>query len=832
MPLAGIEIARVGLGMGFEACLMPFPLRAHTEMPENLQPFVLVSSSNKRQHDIGLLLGSSDAVGDAVTLMCSQGAVLNDRLAKKVLFTPTSKVQVAVSDWTVQLQCDLTNPHHYCLAPVPTDWNQRGKNFAAPWDGVVHTTRKKWPTWKNRLLDHKIQWEGDAPERDALTSIEFDARGVPGWDTPAPNGHFLHAYQKEGVQFCLARGMRALIGDEMGVGKTAQAIAAAEAASAQRIVILCPASARYVWEREIKNWSARGEVQHIKSQFDKVDLNCRWHILTYDLLAVRPFSWTFSDGPETRAFLKVYPQMSDQIKDSKNGRQTHRKISFDEPLDVAPVLSDPARTQMWNEGMQSLRKRRDAGVLAQLLAMDQTTVVADEAHRAKNQEAKRTRALKQIAQRAPQLLLLTGTPLRNNEHEAAVLLSLLDDSAAKALSRERGYTIDDVKDCLNHLMIRRTKAEVLPELPEKTRQRIDLDDLDQVHLQHYKEALLNAKNAYDTALLQGASESEARQQMQGGIEQARTALGLAKVMSHAALETILQTVESKKCCVVFTSHHKVSDQLAEQLTRQKLTAAVIDGRVPPERRAAVVDRFQNGEIDVIIGGINAVGEAITLTRADTAIFVELDWVPAALLQAEDRIHRVGQKSSCQIIQLIARLPADQFNLDDMMVELLGSKLEVIGRVLDEQTTNVVASGTKSKLQERLLSRWRSTTTTDALSKSTELQPDAPPTAVTALQPVAVDQPVAKRKRGRPKKYSDTFPPPSATDRSKRSTNALIERGGKRVMLRLGGVANLALGKIMKLTGSQQATAVINQAIVELHRHLLKTSTKNPDPPWQ
>jgi SNF2 family DNA or RNA helicase len=718
------------------------------------------------------------------------------------------------------------------LAPVPTDWNQRGKNFAAPWDGVVHTTRKKWPTWKNRLLDHKIQWEGDAPERDALTSIEFDARGVPGWDTPAPNGHFLHAYQKEGVQFCLARGMRALIGDEMGVGKTAQAIAAAEAASAQRIVILCPASARYVWEREIKNWSARGEVQHIKSQFDKVDLNCRWHILTYDLLAVRPFSWTFSDGPETRAFLKVYPQMSDQIKDSKNGRQTHRKISFDEPLDVAPVLSDPARTQMWNEGMQSLRKRRDAGVLAQLLAMDQTTVVADEAHRAKNQEAKRTRALKQIAQRAPQLLLLTGTPLRNNEHEAAVLLSLLDDSAAKALSRERGYTIDDVKDCLNHLMIRRTKAEVLPELPEKTRQRIDLDDLDQVHLQHYKEALLNAKNAYDTALLQGASESEARQQMQGGIEQARTALGLAKVMSHAALETILQTVESKKCCVVFTSHHKVSDQLAEQLTRQKLTAAVIDGRVPPERRAAVVDRFQNGEIDVIIGGINAVGEAITLTRADTAIFVELDWVPAALLQAEDRIHRVGQKSSCQIIQLIARLPADQFNLDDMMVELLGSKLEVIGRVLDEQTTNVVASGTKSKLQERLLSRWRSTTTTDALSKSTELQPDAPPTAVTALQPVAVDQPVAKRKRGRPKKYSDTFPPPSATDRSKRSTNALIERGGKRVMLRLGGVANLALGEIMKLTGSQQATAVINQAIVELHRHLLKTSTKNPDPPWQ
>lgn len=52
------------------------------------------------------------------------------------------------------------------------------------------------------------------------------------------------------------------------------------------------------------------------------------------------------------------------------------------------------------------------------------------------------------------------------------------------------------------------------------------------------------------------------------------------------------------------------------------------------------------------------------------------------------------------------------------------------------------------------------------------------------------------------------------------------------MLRLGGEANSALDGIMKLTGSQQATAVINQAIVEWHRHLLKTSTNNPDPPVQ
>lgn len=832
IPLSGIEISRVTLGIGLEACLMPLPLRAHTKMPENLQTFVLTLSSNQRQQDIGLLLGSSDAVGDAVVLMCSQGAALNNSLAEKVPFSLSSKVQVAVSDWVVQLQYDLANPLHYQLTPEPTWRNQWRKRPSISLDGVVHTTRRKWPTWKSRLLDHGIEWEGDDPEPNTLTSIEFDASGVPGWDTPAPNGHLLHAYQKDGVRFCLARGMRALIGDEMGIGKTAQAIAACEASGAQRIVIFCPANARYVWEREIKGWSGRSDIQHIKTQFDKPDLRCRWHIVTYDLLPVRPLSWTFHNQEEVRAFLKVYPQLSDQIKHSPNGSKKRRKISFAQPLDVAPAFSDPARTQKWNEGMQSLKKRREDGVLAQLLAMDNTTVVADEAHRAKNQEAKRTRALKQIAQRAPQLLLLTGTPLRNDEHEAAVLLSLLDAGASEALSKERGYTIDDVKHCLSQLMIRRTKAEVLPELPEKTRQRLDLDDLDKVQLMVYQEAILNARDAYPTALLKGASEAEARQRMLGCIEQARTALGLAKVMGHAVLETILQTVESKKCCVVFTSHHKVSDLLQERLTHQKLRAAVVDGRVPPERRAAIVDQFQNGEIDVVIGGINAAGEAITLTRADTAIFVELDWVPAALLQAEDRIHRVGQNSNCQIIQLIARLPADVFNLDDMMVDLLGSKHAAIGNVLEEDTTHVVAPGTKSKLQERLLNRWQSTTTTDALSNSIEMQQGEPTPTATALPPVAVDQAAAKPKRGRPKKYSDAFPPPSATDRSQRSTKSLIKSGGKRVMLRLGGAANSALDEIMKLTGSQQATAVINQAIIEWHQHLLKTSTNNPDPPMQ
>jgi hypothetical protein len=94
---------------------------------------------------------------------------------------------------------------------------------------------------------------------------------------------------------------------------------------------------------------------------------------------------------------------------------------------------------------------------------------------------------------------------------------------------------------------------------------------------------------------------------------------------------------------------------------------------------------------VFIGGINAAGESITLTRSDTAIFVELDWVPAALLQAEDRVHRSGQYDHCHIIHLIARTPAGMGNLDEWMIDVLGFKMNRIRAVLEEDSSNLVAA---------------------------------------------------------------------------------------------------------------------------------------------
>ncbi len=83
---------------------------------------------------------------------------------------------------------------------------------------------------------------------------------VPGWDSPTPQGQTVHDYQKAGAKFCANVGMKALIGDEMGVGKTAQAIAAAEGISARKVLVVCPPNARFVWDYEI--------IVHVQKQID------------------------------------------------------------------------------------------------------------------------------------------------------------------------------------------------------------------------------------------------------------------------------------------------------------------------------------------------------------------------------------------------------------------------------------------------------------------------------------------------------------------------------------------------------------------------------------
>lgn len=826
-PERGIFCCVLPVGRARAACLLTKALSHFTEISLDFKEldFSVYKIDSHDSHQVFALVAPAEQIDACVDFLVEAGVVIDQDLVKKWGLSTNSKVNISTSCWAVQIKFDLGNPAHWALVQ-----HRLAEGDVAGWS-VIPTTRRKWAAWREKITNAGLQWEGEDPEAQELTvPAAFDESLVAGWDTPAPNGNLLHAYQKEGAQFCASRGMRALIGDEMGVGKTVQAIAAAEATAAQRIVVICPANARYVWDREIHGWGGNGAVQHIESQLDKLDMNARWHVITYDLIAARAETWRLNDDAEEKAFIEIFPELAGAI--IKKGGYPH-KVSLDQPLDKVPTCADPKRVAAWQKMMQRLKGE----LLEQVLSAGPVLVILDEAHRVKNRDAKRTKAIQRIAAGEARLLMLTGTPLRNNEHEAAILLSLLDASAAEVLSKKNGYTLWDVKEYLGYFMLRRTKADVLPELPEKTRQRIDIGDLDPNQVAAYYEAMALAQESYFKALEGGKSEAVARQSMQGGIERARKALGTAKVRGGEVVDLVLDVVENKACCVVFCAHRQVSDDLKAQLEMEKLRVEIIDGRVPPKKRAEIVADFQEGHLDVVIGSINAAGEAITLTRADTVIFVELDWVPAALLQAEDRIHRVGQRSNCQIIQLVARLPEGN-NLDEIMVKLIGVKLARIGVVLDEDGNNIIAGSVQADLYSHLLgvaatkpvvSQVQVVDTQEQKAAGGKIAGELPDRKVDDAEPeqaatvAVVDQP--KRKRGRPKVYMEKAPP-TATERSKQSIKALTNAGGKRVMLRLNPEAHEALKVVMALTGGKQETATINQVLIDRKNELLRASTQN------
>lgn len=848
LDLDGVKVgAPQPIGQGLAACEIPLPVPVPASAVS-----ALMSGAGLRVFHLSrgprlVMIGQDGAVERRRVALLGKGAADGAETAPA---PDTAQALVETDGWTVTIRLNLDDPRHLWVAPSQDKQWVGGYPFGVlrpiPWDGVVHATRKTWPAWRNRLSEVGIGWQGDDPEGDIVLATPFNSDAVPGWNTPAPNGHLLHAYQKNGASFCASRGMRALIGDEMGVGKTAQAIAAAEGTRARRVFVVCPANARFVWEREILGWSGAGAIQHIHDKTCSIDPTARWHILTYEQISPRAETWTLRDQAEAVAFAQVFPDLekkAGQPSATENKKFRDKKYPLKLHIDAytpqIPAGLPPKRAAAWTKMMQRLR----GDLVAQIVESDdEPLVILDEAHRVKNKDAKRTAAARRIADAVPGLLMLTGTPLRNNEQEAKVLLGIIDHAVRESLNGH--YSISDVKDALTHFMIRRTKAEVLPELPEKTRQRIDLASLDQRLMENYRGAMNYAFECHANSLARGDSQAEARKAMQGGLELARNALGQAKVLGGDVEDFVLDVVENQGCCVVFCAHHAVSDALLERLSRAGLKAAVLDGRTAQVERARLVGEFQDGRMDVLIGGINAAGESITLTRASTVIFVELDWVPAALLQAEDRIHRVGQVENCQVIHLIAKMEDGRdINIDEMMIDTLDSKAAKIAAVLDKDADArrgliATGSGIQADVISAILASRRDcqVPTAATMPKAPRIAPEARKldvpapqatlaakaevggVAVVGKKPAASDPDATaskgKRSRGRPRIYTDGQAPTSSA-RTQRSLKALADAGGKRLMLRLAPDSVAALREIMTVRGIKQETTAINRLIQEV-----------------
>lgn len=534
-------------------------------------------------------------------------------------------------------------------------------------------------------------------EVDAVSDIP---RSV--WSALAP-------FQRAGVSWIVNNNGRALLADEPGLGKTIQAIGAACAYRHEwPVLIVSPSSARFHWEAEFRQW------------------------LPDD---------TYLPG-ESLIVL------------------TSEKGASHKYLDNALVI------------IISYDLVHREAVKKVLMRIAPNVVICDECHYLKNGKAQRTKALLPMLKAAKRAILLSGTPALSRPIEIFWQLHALDpnqwadfaefhkrycsgskskgggssstsgDAAAATEGQRRSGAKDDGKySAASHLeelhtllratlMLRRTKAAILTQLPVKRRirRRVAIDDPElavqlRAELEEFRERAselaelsksggVGSKTArqhrkrfksaddddedYFVRPSRGSVLEEAAQRRKEMAAQKKALLmelfrrsGQAKL---PAIERRVNTLLGRSPdasehadkpfhgkLLIFAHHRSVLDAIASGSLRD-VAHIRIDGSTPAKERQARVNRFQN-EADVLVAllSITAAGVALTLTAASRVIFAELYWTPAALLQAEDRVHRIGQTSEVVIEYLLA-----DDSVDDVLWPCIQHKMLLLGELFENQ----------------------------------------------------------------------------------------------------------------------------------------------------
>jgi SNF2 family DNA or RNA helicase len=161
--------------------------------------------------------------------------------------------------------------------------------------------------------------------------------------------------------------------------------------------------------------------------------------------------------------------------------------------------------------------------------------------------------------------------------------------------------------------------------------------------------------------------------------QAKTRVKLSEPSSK--LDVVMDYLEDNptKQFVVFSESKQAINLLAARLVRANISHVVLTGDTAQAARSNIVDKFQAREVRAFLGTIHAGGEGITLTAADTVIFLDRTWNPSRNRQAEDRLHRIGQRNAVQVIDIVARDSVDGGRLQELnlkwswLKELLGDK---------------------------------------------------------------------------------------------------------------------------------------------------------------
>ena len=308
-------------------------------------------------------------------------------------------------------------------------------------------------------------------------------------------------------------------------------------------------------------------------------------------------------------------------------------------------------------------------------------IIADECHRAKNRKAQQTRALKKL--KSVFRSALSGTPVVNRPDELWSILNWLKPSEYKGYWKFYNRYVDfeiiypqgfhkitgpknelELQKTLSPFMVRRLKKDVLKDLPDKyyTTVWVNLGSKQRKAYKAMARDMVAWVGAHEDAPLVApvviAQLIRLQQFAIAHMEEVAGGFGMSE--PSAKLDAIMQILEDnpEEQIVIFSQFKQAIGLLGKRLEDKGISYGTITGDVSDKTRAQVIEDFQEGSIRVFAGTIAAGGIGITLTSASTAIFIDRSWSPAINLQAEDRLHRIGQKNAVQIIDIMANETID------------------------------------------------------------------------------------------------------------------------------------------------------------------------------
>ena len=427
------------------------------------------------------------------------------------------------------------------------------------------------------------------------------------------NGLSYLPYQVAGIKFMKEK-KRCLNGDEPGTGKTIQIAGLInEISEIRNVLVLCPASLRLNWLQELEKWLIR-------------------------------------------------------------------------PLDILDVVSYDSS---WR-GKNSEARR----------GLHYDLIVMDEAHYLKNATSKRSMAAQRLTSRDDcRVVLLTGTPVMNRPKDLFTLLKIINEKMfpdftafavrycgaflqelnlrngkKKVWNTEGSSNEEELQDILRStIMIRRLKNDVLPQLPKKIRQIIEIEnDENAVKDEKVKWKNMCESLGYEEAL---KKLNEGNPVLFNEIAGERQNVALSKV--PYVIEHIENLLLSESKIVLFAHHRAVVEQLVSGLLKHK-PVKVVGGMTEKAKNESVISFQNDPECRIFVGNIQAAGVGLTLTASSIVVFAELDMVPSTMTQAEDRCCRIGASADSILVQHIVL----NGSLDVKLARMLVKKQEVADLILD------------------------------------------------------------------------------------------------------------------------------------------------------